>query len=436
MPAPAICGLPLQAARQPFSGLPPTSPVPIVRSANSTGSSRCTASGVVVVGAGSGPGQGRQGDVERQGTTSIRGAADGTGDALVSASASVALCILVADCAPVALASPEGVFAAVHAGWRGLADGVVAAAVEAMVELGASGIEGALGPCVHPCCYEFSEKDLAGLVEAFGPEVRGRMADGRPALDLPAAVGMALEQAGVDHGRPGGTVYRLRWWAVLPPGTSGAGTSGDDRLARRGRGHRPGEAVTSAGPTAVEVADRVAEVRRRIASAAPDPASVAVVAVTKGFGPEAVRAALSAGISDIGENYASELLEKAKALTPDEQPVWHFLGAVQRNKVARLAPVVGCWQSVSPSGRGDGHRPAMPWRGRPGPGGHRRPTGPARPGAREGPRARDGAPRRRPGRARAHGHRPSWAARRVAGRLPARGRSWPTSSTCRSGHSG
>ena len=154
------------------------------------------ASGVVVVGAGSGPGQGRQGS-QRQGTTSIRGAADGTGDALVSASASVALCILVADCAPVALASPEGVFAAVHAGWRGLADGVVAAAVEAMVELGASGIEGALGPCVHPCCYEFSEKDLAGLVEAFGPEVRGRMADGRPALDLPAAVGMALEQAGV-----------------------------------------------------------------------------------------------------------------------------------------------------------------------------------------------------------------------------------------------
>lgn len=105
--------------------------------------------------------------------------------------------------------------------------------------------------------------------------------------------------------------------------------------------------MTTAGPRADEVADRVGELRRRIASAAPDPARVAVVAVTKGFGPEAVRAALAAGISDIGENYASELLEKAKALTPDEQPVWHFLGAVQRNKVARLAPLVSCWQSVS-----------------------------------------------------------------------------------------
>jgi hypothetical protein len=144
--------------------------------------------GVVVVEAAGGRGQGG---------TSIRGAADGTGDALVSASSSVALCVLVADCAPVALASPEGVFAAVHAGWRGLADGVVGAAADAMSALGASNIEAALGPCVHPCCYEFSEADLAGLVEAFGPEVRGWTAAGRPALDLPTAVGAALAAAGV-----------------------------------------------------------------------------------------------------------------------------------------------------------------------------------------------------------------------------------------------
>ncbi len=105
--------------------------------------------------------------------------------------------------------------------------------------------------------------------------------------------------------------------------------------------------MTPVEPRADEVAERVAGLRRRIAAAAPDPARVAIVAVTKGFGPEAVRAALAAGISDIGENYASELLDKASALAPDEQPVWHFLGAVQRNKVARLAPVVSCWQSVS-----------------------------------------------------------------------------------------
>jgi pyridoxal phosphate enzyme (YggS family) len=101
------------------------------------------------------------------------------------------------------------------------------------------------------------------------------------------------------------------------------------------------------------VADRVAEARSRIAAAAPDPSRVRLVAVTKGFGPDAVRAALSAGVTDIGENYADELVGKADALAAlggepgSPLPRWHFLGAIQRNKVARLAPLVDCWQSVA-----------------------------------------------------------------------------------------
>jgi pyridoxal phosphate enzyme (YggS family) len=102
------------------------------------------------------------------------------------------------------------------------------------------------------------------------------------------------------------------------------------------------------------VAERVAEARSRIATNAPDPSRVRLVAVSKGFGPDAVRAALAAGVADIGENYADELVGKAEALSAwggdtgsDPAPRWHFLGAVQRNKVARLAPLVGCWQSVS-----------------------------------------------------------------------------------------
>lgn len=72
--------------------------------------------------------------------------------------------------------------------------------------------------------------------------------------------------------------------------------------------------------------------------------------MTKGHGADAIRAALAAGLSDIGENYAAELLEKAaelESVPSAAQPSWHFLGAVQRNKVTRLAPVVSCWQSVS-----------------------------------------------------------------------------------------
>jgi uncharacterized pyridoxal phosphate-containing UPF0001 family protein len=102
---------------------------------------------------------------------------------------------------------------------------------------------------------------------------------------------------------------------------------------------------------------RVDEVRRRIDAASDDPTSVRVVAVTKGFGVEAVWAALSAGMVDIGENYADELVGKAHALDeaasaegpgpPGAAPRWHYLGAVQRNKVPRLAPLVACWQGLA-----------------------------------------------------------------------------------------
>jgi pyridoxal phosphate enzyme (YggS family) len=88
----------------------------------------------------------------------------------------------------------------------------------------------------------------------------------------------------------------------------------------------------------------LARVRRRIESAGGDPSRIKVVGVTKGFGPEAVRAAVEAGLLDLGENYAQELLPKAAAAPSGVR--WHFLGPVQRNKVAGLAPHVHLWQGV------------------------------------------------------------------------------------------
>jgi copper oxidase (laccase) domain-containing protein len=123
----------------------------------------------------------------------------GTGDALVSAVPSVALAVLTADCASVALGSREGVFGAVHAGWRGLTNGVVQAAVGAMRDLGATDVVGALGPCIHAGCYEFSRSDLAQACTVLGERARGATSDGRPALDIPAAVSAALTACGVDE---------------------------------------------------------------------------------------------------------------------------------------------------------------------------------------------------------------------------------------------
>lgn len=91
------------------------------------------------------------------------------------------------------------------------------------------------------------------------------------------------------------------------------------------------------------VAENLARVRERIERAGGDPARVKVVAVTKGFGPEAAAAAQAAGLDDVGENYAQELMAKAKA---GGTARWHMLGHVQRNKVKALAPLVDVWQSV------------------------------------------------------------------------------------------
>ena len=94
------------------------------------------------------------------------------------------------------------------------------------------------------------------------------------------------------------------------------------------------------------VAERVAEVRGRIEAAAAragrDPSSVLLVAATKTVDVERVQQVVDAGVVDVGENRAQELLTK----TGVRGAQWHFLGQLQRNKVRQLAPWVTCWQSV------------------------------------------------------------------------------------------
>lgn len=91
-----------------------------------------------------------------------------------------------------------------------------------------------------------------------------------------------------------------------------------------------------------QIARRVEEVRRRIASAAlrcgRDPAGIRLIAVSKGHGADAVAAAMACGLADFGENYAQELEEKAShhslRVTRDALlPVWHFQGRLQRRKI-------------------------------------------------------------------------------------------------------
>jgi YfiH family protein len=126
------------------------------------------------------------------------GAAGQRADAAVTDRPGCALAVLTADCAPVALVAPEGVIAVAHAGWRGLASGVLERAVDAVRALGGGDVRAQLGPCIHAECYEFGAADLDHVAHALGDTVRATTAHGAPALDMPAAVRAALARAGID----------------------------------------------------------------------------------------------------------------------------------------------------------------------------------------------------------------------------------------------
>ena len=90
----------------------------------------------------------------------------------------------------------------------------------------------------------------------------------------------------------------------------------------------------------------LAEVRRRIESCGVDPSSVRMVAVTKTFGADAVHVAFELGLRHFGENYVDELCEKHSALQANDA-VWHFLGALQTNKIPRALRCADVLSGVS-----------------------------------------------------------------------------------------
>lgn len=118
-------------------------------------------------------------------------------DTLVTTTRGLALVVLVADCVPLLLLDDEaGVAAAVHAGRRGVQLGVVAAAVDAMRDLGAASPRARLGPSICGCCYEVGA-DVQAEVVAVVPQTEAVTPAGRPALDLRAGVVAQLVAAGV-----------------------------------------------------------------------------------------------------------------------------------------------------------------------------------------------------------------------------------------------
>ncbi|MHB8492289.1 MAG: polyphenol oxidase family protein [Solirubrobacteraceae bacterium] len=131
-----------------------------------------------------------------------RGALDAApeADGQVTTESAVGLVALTADCLPIALAC-EGSVAIVHAGWRGLAAGVIERGVLAMRALSpAAPLGAAIGPGAGGCCYEVRDEVRAALGEwaALGAGGDGR--EGGPAtVDLQAIAAARLRAAGVQE---------------------------------------------------------------------------------------------------------------------------------------------------------------------------------------------------------------------------------------------
>ena len=99
-----------------------------------------------------------------------------------------------------------------------------------------------------------------------------------------------------------------------------------------------------------KVQDALDAVRTRLDAAARragrDPSAVALLAVSKTHGPDAVRAAYAHGQRDFAENYVQELVTKAAALADLVGLRWHFIGHLQTNKCRDVAGLVATVQSV------------------------------------------------------------------------------------------
>jgi hypothetical protein len=139
------------------------------------------------------------------------------GDALATRARGVALAVAVADCLPILVCDPEGgALAAVHAGWRGTARGVLRAALDVLcARLGArpDGMRVAFGPGIGPCCFEVGDEVVEALLRCDAGAGTCVAPGPRPRVDL---VGVNRRQA-LAAGVPPGRIESAGWCTRCSP---------------------------------------------------------------------------------------------------------------------------------------------------------------------------------------------------------------------------
>ncbi len=114
------------------------------------------------------------GDVVQVDAPGLAGAVDG----LITDRPGLPLAIATADCIPIIIEGDRSV-AALHAGWRGIAAGVIEAGLAAMADMGDTARRAAIGPSIGPCCYEVGD-EVRDAVGGYGATTTA----GTPSVDL------------------------------------------------------------------------------------------------------------------------------------------------------------------------------------------------------------------------------------------------------------
>jgi YfiH family protein len=131
------------------------------------------------------------------------------GDAVIGDDPGLAVAVQTADCVPILMAARRGgCVAAVHVGWRGIAAGALAAAVQALARRGVdpADLVAAIGPAIGPCCYEVG----ADVVDAMRAAVSGAADGSHGGRDADA---WFLDQpATLEHNRPSLAPPRPGYW--------------------------------------------------------------------------------------------------------------------------------------------------------------------------------------------------------------------------------
>lgn len=132
----------------------------------------------------------------------------GAADAVIALHPGTSVGVVTADCVPILVAHPSGAVAAVHAGWRGLARGVISSALDRLESLGISprGATAVLGPYICSHHYEVDAPVLDALEPRFGATLASALRESRPGhwfLGLGVLAAAELQTGGIAPERIG-----------------------------------------------------------------------------------------------------------------------------------------------------------------------------------------------------------------------------------------